>query len=97
MISPRWDPGNGGGERVDLQEQQGTECGFLDWAMLLNLRGFDLDIRNGYFGKLRRTRVSEISITISIIIKTKSQRSTDSMEKIGNEISQRISVGDIWN
>ncbi|KAH0864002.1 hypothetical protein HID58_081213 [Brassica napus] len=45
--------------------------------MLPNLRGFDLDIRNGYFGKLRRTRVSEISITISIIIKTKSQRSTD--------------------
>ncbi|KAH0885106.1 hypothetical protein HID58_061202, partial [Brassica napus] len=76
MISRRWDPGNGGGERVDLQEQQGTEWGFLDWAMLPNLRGFDLDIRNGYFGKLRRTRVSEISITISIIIKTKSQRST---------------------
>ncbi|KAF3500910.1 hypothetical protein F2Q69_00041146 [Brassica cretica] len=83
MISRRWDPGIGSGGRWGLADQQCEDQGVVEWGLPSNLRDSDLVIGEGNFGKLRKIWISANWITISIIIKTKSKGSTDSMEKIG--------------
>ncbi|KAL0644224.1 hypothetical protein Bca4012_042514 [Brassica carinata] len=73
MTSRRWDSGVGGGFWWGLVDWQSENQGVVEWRLRSNLRGVDLVIEKGNFGKLRRLGISANWITISIIIKTKSK------------------------
>ncbi|XP_013612734.1 PREDICTED: uncharacterized protein LOC106319061 isoform X2 [Brassica oleracea var. oleracea] len=77
MTSRRWDSGVGGGFWWGLVDWQSENQGVVEWRLPWNLRGVDLVIEKGNFGKLRRLGISANWITISIIIKTKSKGYTD--------------------